>query len=74
MSQKMVYVQDFGNYHKGDVVDIPDGARAPSQFLVPVKPKAKPAGPDAAKLAADAKVKLLQEQLAAAEAADTATK
>jgi hypothetical protein len=69
---KYVYVQDFGNFHKGDEVDVPDGAKVPTEFLVPVAPVVAPDGSqsDAAESARLAAIAEAEKNLAALEAAE----
>jgi hypothetical protein len=65
---KFVYVQGFGKFKAGDVVDVPDGAKAPSAFLVPAAPDSAPVEkkPDDV-AAAEAELAKAQADLKAAE-------
>lgn len=69
---KYVYLQDFGHFHTGDEVDVPDGAAVPAEFLAPVAAEVVPDSPesDAAETARLAAIAEAEKNLAALEAAE----
>lgn len=69
---KYVYVKDFGNFHAGDVVTLPDGAAVPAEFLAPVTAEVPPdaSDSDAAETARLAAIAEAEKNLAALEAAE----
>lgn len=66
---EFVYVKDFGSFHAGDQVDVPDGAAVPAEYLAPVVVLDGPEA-DAAELARLAAIAEAEKNLAALEAAD----